>query len=222
MTRLTVSALSRIGLKPGATLRDRLTIARHVLSAMCAEREAIHAERRDLRRKAGQLRRHLPFTRLAVERLEQQASDHRARELALIRPVLLAYGHALIHDRDGYMAALGFDAVCDLLNVNVVEREQARAEGVDDLAGLLFVHALEDSASRRGEDTQRGPLFEACHAAFCEFVRSAPPGTLPDPFGPGGPLYGVPLRTLHPDGTETVKRPDLVVHDASGSRVVKR
>lgn len=222
MTRLTVSALSRIGLKPGATLRDRLTIARHVLSAMCAEREAIHAERRDLRRKAGQLRRHLPFTRLAVERLEQQASDHRARELALIRPVLLAYGHALIHDRDGYMAALGFDAVCDLLNVNVVEREQARADGVDTLRGLVFTYALEDSASRRGDDGEGGPLNAACLAAFHDFLIHAPEGTLPDPFGPGGPLYGVPLRTLHPDGTETVKRPDLVVHDASGSRVVKR
>ncbi|WPP47261.1 hypothetical protein [Pseudomonas sp. AN-1] len=183
-----IGTLARIGLKPGASLRDRLTIARHVLRQLCAEREAIHDERHALRRKANQLRRHLPFTRLAVERMEQQARDHRADELKLLRPVLLAYGQSLIHDRDGYMAALGFDAVCDLLNVNRVEREQARADGVDDLAGLIFVHNLEDSASHRGEDSKRGPLFEACYSAFCEFIRTAPPGTLPDPFAPGAPF----------------------------------
>lgn len=188
MTPNTLRTLANIGLKPTASPRDRLTIARHVLRRVCAEREAIHDERHALRRKANQLRRHLPFTRLAVERMEQQARDHRTDELKLLRPVLLAYGQALIHDRDGYMAALGFDAVCDLLNVNPVEREQARAEGVADLAGLIFVHNLEDSASHRGEDSKRGPLFEACFTAFCEFVRTAPPGTLPDPFAPGAPF----------------------------------
>ncbi len=183
-----ISTLARIGLKPGASLCDRLTIARHVLRRVCAERDAIHDERHALRRKANQLRRHLPFTRLAVERLEQQARDHRANELALLRPVLLAYGESLIHDREGHMAILGFDTVCDLLNVNVVEREQARADGVDDLAGLLFIHNLEDSASHRGEDCKRGPLFEACFLAVAEFIRTAPPGTLPDPFAPGAPF----------------------------------
>ncbi len=188
MTRLNITALANIGLKPTTTLRDSLTIARQVLRQLCAAREAIHDERHALRRKANQLRRHLPFTRLAVERMEQQARDHRADELKLLRPVLLAYGQSLIHDRDGYMAALGFDTVCDLLNVNPVEREQARADGVDDLAGLIFVHNLEDSASHRGEDSKRGPLFEACYAAFCDFIRTAPPGTLPDPFAPGAPF----------------------------------
>ncbi len=217
-----IRTLADIGLKPSASLRDRLTIARHVLRQLCAEREAIHDERHALRRKANQLRRHLPFTKLAVESLEQQACDHRANELELFRPVLLAYGRALIHDHEGYMAALGFDAVCDLLNVNRVEREKARADGVADLAGLVFVHNLEDSASHRGEDSKRGPLFEACYSAFCEFVRTTPPGTLPDPFAPGAPLYGEPVRMVSADGTVSIKRPDLVVHDANGSRVVKR
>lgn len=183
----TIRTLANIGLKPGASLRDRLTIARYVLRQLCAERETIHDERHALRRKANQLRRHLPFTRMAVEQMEQQARDHRADELELLRPVLLAYGGSLIHDRDGYMAALGFDAVCDLLSVNRVEREKARADGVDDLAGLIFVRNLEDSASHRGEDSKRGPLFEACYFAFCEFILTALPGTLPDPFGPDGP-----------------------------------
>ncbi|WKN20626.1 hypothetical protein [Azotobacter vinelandii] len=139
-----------------------------------------------------------------------------------IREILRAVGQSLLHDSDGYLAALGFDGVCDVLNVNTVEREQVRLEGVDDLSGLIFVHNLEDSASHRGEDFKRGPLFEACFAAMMEFCRTAPEGTLPDPFAPGGPLYGAPVRMVQPDGTVTIKRPDLTVHDASGSRVVKR
>ncbi|ACO80203.1 hypothetical protein AvCA_40680 [Azotobacter vinelandii CA] len=74
----------------------------------------------------------------------------------------------------------------------------------------------------RGEDFKRGPLFEACIEAMGHFIRTAPKGTLPDPFGPDGPLYGAPVRMVQPDGTVTIKRPDLTVHDASGSRVVKR
>ncbi|GAB3380439.1 hypothetical protein [Azotobacter armeniacus] len=89
-------------------------------------------------------------------------------------------------------------------------------------SALIFVRNLEDSASHRGEDCKRGPLFEACFAAMGHFIRTAPKGTLPDPFCPGGPLYGAPVRMVRPDGTVTVKRPDLTVHDASGSRVVKR
>ncbi len=186
MTHLNITALANIGLKPTTTKRDSLTIARHVLRLVCAEREAIHDERHALRRKANQLRRYLPFTRLAVEQMEQMARDHRANELALLRPVLLACGGSLIHDRDGCMAALGFEAVCDLLNVNRVERERVRALGVVDLAGLIFTHNLEDSASHRGKVNKRGPLFEACFAAMAEFIRSAPEGGLPDPFGSAG------------------------------------
>jgi len=65
-------------------------------------------------------------------------------------------------------------------------------------------------------------LFEACYVAFFEFIRTAPAGSLPDPFAPGGPLYGVATKQVHPDGSMTAKRPALVVHDASGSRVVER
>lgn len=42
------------------------------------------------------------------------------------------------------------DCVYDLLSVNTVEQVQARANGVDSLAGLVFTYDLETSASRRG------------------------------------------------------------------------
>lgn len=193
--------LARRMQKPDTSKRDMLTITRRVLRHVCAYRESIHDERHALRRRANQLCRRLPFTLLALESMEQKARDHGVEQLAMLRPVMLAFGQSLIHDRDGYMAALGFDTVCDLLNVNRVEREQARVQGVADLAGLVFVLNLEDSASQRGEGSKRGPLFEACYCAFCEFIRNAPPGALPDPFGSDGPFYGAKLQVHHPDGT---------------------
>lgn len=225
MTMTHAEAIQRlvlIGQKPTATLRDRLAIARRVLRRCCAIRDEARSIRHALRRKANQLRQFTPFTRQRVSDLELLASNYDHDRLADLRTILVTYGQSLIHDSDGYMAALGFDAVCDLLNVNTVEREQARADGVADLAGLIFARNLEDSASRRGDEVKSGPLFEACYAAFCEFVDMAPPGTLPDPCAPGAPLYGKPVRMVRADGTVSVKRPDLVVHDANGSRVVKR
>lgn len=180
--------LERIGTKPTATKRDQLTIARHALRGFCALRSEIYSERNTLRRQAEKLRQFEPFTKRAADALEQQAAVHRNAELEILRPVLLAYGQLLIHDRDGYMAALGFDAVCDLIGVNVVDREQARADGVDTLRGLIFTHRLEESASRRGDDSECGPLYVACLAAFHDFLIRAPAHLLPDPFAPGAPF----------------------------------
>ncbi|MOA07469.1 hypothetical protein D3C78_1271650 [compost metagenome] len=75
-----------------------------------ANLETIHEVRRALRRKANKLRQFEPFTKQQVADFEQLARDYGADRLALVRPVLLVYGQSLIHDHDGYMAALGFDA----------------------------------------------------------------------------------------------------------------
>lgn len=222
MTTTQATALAKIATKPTITKRDSLIVARRLLRHFCACREAIHEQRRAMRREAAKLREFEPFTKRQADTLEQQAGSYGSEQLEIIRPLLQSIGADLLHDSNGYMAALGFDAVCDLLNVNVVEREKARRDGVSDLSGLIFIHNLEDSASHRGEDFKSGPLFEACIAALGHFIRTCPEHLLPDPFAPGGPLYGAPIRMVRPDGTVTTKRPDLTVHDANGSRVVKR
>ncbi len=185
----TIQRLAQIGTKPTTTLRDSLTIARLVLRRCCAIREEAHTIRHALRRKARKLRQHLPFTKQQVEDLELIASDYGAERLASVRTILAAYGESLIHDRDGYMAALGFDAVCDLLNVNRVDRERARREGWHTLSELVAIHDLENSAEPRPDRWGDGsPLYEACFAAMAEFILTAPEGTLPDPFAPGAPF----------------------------------
>ena len=228
MTATTIATLEaalhlvRLAMKPDASLRDRLTITRLVLRRVCACRSVIHDQRHALRRQARLMRERGAFAQRRAKELEQQADSHGAEDLDLSRPVLLAFGEALLSDSNGYMATLGFDAVCELLSVNRVEREQARAEGVVDLAELIFVRNLEDSASHRGEDWKRGPLFDACLAAMAEYMRRTPRHLRPDPFALGGPLYGVPVHEIHPGSSMTTKRPALVVHDANGSRVVER
>ena len=218
-----IRALTDIGLKPTVTNRDTLTIARRVCRHMCVVRDEIRHQRRELRRKARKLRQFEPFTKLAADTLEQQARDHRAVEWESVRRVLLGYGGLIALDREGIADALGFEALADLLNINRVDREQARREGWRTLSDLVAIHDLESSAERRGRDWGEGsPLYEAAFLAMIEFIRAAPEDALPDPFGPNGPFYGAPVRVLNPDGTVTMKRPDLVVHDASGARVVKR
>lgn len=211
-----------IGLKPTTTRRDSLTIARRIVRRLCEYLHVVHQTQRALRRLAAIRREHLPLTRRNVEELERQADKYNAT-LEATRTVLVGYGRLILGDPEGHAEALGFDAVCDLLNVSRVDRERARREGWRTLAELVAIHRLENSAERPGSRRGEGsPLYQACQLALMEFIRTAPKGALPDPFAPGGPLYGVPVRVLNADGTVTMTRPALVVHDASGSRVVER
>ncbi len=225
MSQNLVISLARIG-KPETTKRDWLTIARRVLRHICQQRHAIHDERHALRRKARKLKQFLPFTAQAVADLEQQANGYSGEVLASLRKVLAAYGQTIMRDSEGIADALGFDALCDHLSINPVHREQARRDGGDygaTLKGLAFIARMEDSnTAQREEWGAGGPLFEACMVTMSEFIQACPEHLLPDPFAPDGVFYGANLTLHHADGTTSIKRPDVTVHDSNGSRVVKR
>ncbi|MGC6801832.1 hypothetical protein ACP0J5_31175, partial [Pseudomonas aeruginosa] len=63
---------------------------------------------------------------------------------------------------------------------------------------------LEDSSNafsgRREADLKDGPLFNCIIAEMLRFAEENPEA-LPDPFAPGGPLYGVPQTVIRNDGT---------------------
>lgn len=184
-----IRILPDLATKPGATKRDVLTITRRLLRLLYLQRDGIHTERRAIKRQAGKLRQFLPFTAQAVANLEQQAREHRARELEDGRRVLVAFGRLLLLDPDGIADDLGFEQLADLLNINPVHREQARLDGGETLRGLAFVARAEDSATQHGDTWgDGGPLFRACLAATCEAIINAPEGALPDPFAPGAPV----------------------------------
>jgi hypothetical protein len=102
---------------------------------------------------------------------------------------------------------------CDLLNVNVADRSKlVPGAGLIEIAS---VHALEDSASTRGDDLKSGPFFESIHLVLIDFLTNHPEGravgdTL---FEPGGLLAGVPRYNRLPDGSMARCRPVLrMVH----------
>lgn len=196
----TVRTLAEIGLKPTTTTRDTLTIARRVCRHACAVRDEIRHQRRELRRKARKLRQFEPFTKLAADMMVEQSRNHRAAEWESVRRVLLGYGRLILLDREGIADALGFEALADLLNINRVDREQARREGWRTLSDLVAVHDLENSSERRCDDWGEGsPLYEAAFLATMEFIRTTPANLLPDPFAPGeifGPKLPPALRVV--------------------------
>ncbi|NHN79306.1 hypothetical protein HA520_18825 [Azotobacter chroococcum] len=158
--------------RPTATVRTRLIAIRRLCRVLAQELDVIRAERRALRRQAGRLRPFLPFTKLAVADLERQAASHRYDAMNDLCQALASFGRLLVQGRKEIAGALGFDGLCDLLNVNPVQRVALRGEGPVRLLELVFVEALEDSAEHQGESWKDGPLFNACHYAIVEFIHA--------------------------------------------------
>lgn len=188
MTPTPTMRLCDIALKPGISASTQLITTRRICRNISRNLDSIHAERRAMRRQAGTLKAFMPFTRQAIADLEQQAQTHRSVERAKALVALAGFGQSLLFHHGGLAHVLGLERLYDLLNVNTVEREQARREGITSLSDLVFIHALEDSAERRGQEWNNAPLFNACHAAMADFIKECPDGVLPDPFAPGAPF----------------------------------
>ena len=188
MTLIQTMRLCDIASKSDISASTQLITTRRICRNIGRNLDSIHAERRAMRRQASKLKAFLPFTRQAIADLEQQTQAHREDERSKALVALAGFGRQLLFDEDGLAQALGFDRLCDLLSVNTVERERARRDGSTSLDCLVFTHALEDSAERRGQDWNDAPLFNACHMAMADFIRECPEGVLPDPFAPGAPF----------------------------------
>lgn len=183
-----VRELVRIAQKPAASMGTSLITTRRICRVFGERFDAITSERRAFRREAGKLRHHLPFTANKIYELQEQSTHHRKEQFDDLRKVLAGFGRSLMLDTEGLTAGLGFDRLCDLLEVNTVERERVRKEGGTSVSDLVFAHAVEESAARRGQEWNDTPLFNACHLAFADFLKECPRDLLPDPFAPGAPF----------------------------------
>ncbi|MFC0710017.1 hypothetical protein [Azorhizophilus paspali] len=172
--------LADISSRPTASARTRLIAIRRLCRAFTQELEAIDAERRALRRQAGRLRVFLPFTGLAVSDLEQQASTCRRDARHDLHLALASFGRRLMRERQRISETLGFDDLCDLLNVNPVHRGALCRRAGAGFAEIVFIEGLEDSAEHQGTDWKDGPLFNACYYAMIGFLRER---GLPPDFG---------------------------------------
>jgi hypothetical protein len=189
MTPSLITRLCNIALKPGISASTQLITTRRICRAIADQLDAIRGERRAIRREAGKLKAFLPFTRQAIEELEERAREHQGAIRTGGQDALAGFGKSLMFDREGLAQALGFDRMCDLLSVNPVHRQQARTDGDTSLRGLAYLSQLEDSANHKSEEWGAGgPLYRACHAAMIRFIRECPEDQLPDPFSPGAPF----------------------------------
>ncbi|AZG85152.1 hypothetical protein N032_05485 [Pseudomonas syringae pv. pisi str. PP1] len=200
MTSSVLMRLCNIALKPGISAATQLTTTRRICRIVSERLDSITAERRAFRREASKLKPFLPFAKQAIADIERQALTHREVECAGGRAILSGFGKTFIFDRERLAEALGFERMCDLLNVNPVHRHQAAEDGDTSLQGIAYLSQLEDSSSGYGDDWGAGgPIYRACHAAMIQFIRECPEDQLPDLFEPGAPLApkSTPQLTLH-------------------------
>jgi len=201
MTPTITTRLCNIALKPGISASTNLITIRRILRNIGQQLDEIHAERRALRRRAAKLKAHLPLTQRAIAELEHQAKDYRESARAGARQVMAEFGTSLMFDREGFADSLGFERMCELLNVNPVHRHQAHDDGDGDgdasLRGVAYLSRLEDSSTGYGDDWgSGGPLYRACHAAMIRFIKECPDGQLPDLFAPEPLRLGPALRLV--------------------------
>lgn len=189
--------LAAIARKPALSHRTMLILTRRVVQQGLRHREQIRAERRIFRREAGKLKAYLPFAEKQIDELMEKSRTHRQADVAEIKKGLVGTGYHLIHDTDGTYSAIGFEGMCDLLNINPVHRQAIQRDELS-LAGLIYIARLENSAASRSEEWgEGGPLFEACFAAMCDWIRTAPKKDLPDLLGPGSPFTGARLAHVN-------------------------
>lgn len=155
--------LADIAGNPYATPRTRLFAIRRLCRLLSQEREALYDELLALRRQANKLRAFLPFTADRVADLKWQEAVLKD-DLDIIESRLANIGRVLMIDGKRMTKAIGFDGLCDLLNINPVHRAVARRAGHSTIAKLANA-CLEDSADRHDEAWKDRPLFNAFHAA---------------------------------------------------------
>lgn len=154
--------LADIAGNPYATPRTRLIAIRRLCRLLSQEREALYDELLALRRQANKLRAFLPLTADRVADLEWQVAVL-GDDLDDIELRLANIGRVLMDDSKRMTKAIGFDGLCDLLNVNPAHRETARRAGHSTLNKLAYA-CLEDSADRHDEVWKDRPLFNAFFA----------------------------------------------------------
>jgi hypothetical protein len=167
-----VSDLHAIAAKPDSSPGTMLIVTRRTCRILLSIRDDIWNERKAFQRKAEKLRKDLPYSILDMEALQDQASAHRREECDYISARLAQFGRLMSADGGGIASALGFERLCDVLNVNPIHRAEARTEGVT-LRGVIFEARVEDSADVRNVGwCDGGPLCQAFFAAYMEEVRA--------------------------------------------------
>lgn len=156
-----------------------------------------------------------PFDKNRIEVHEFHAKALR-KSASDCRQMLQDAGRFLIDIAPMIDAVLPLAQRCDILNINVADREGLTDD--DGMVQLIHVHNLEDSAFFRGKEDWDfdGPLNQAMMLVFMDFLCNHPEGQkLGDSlFEPGGMFESVPIYRQLPDGSMERMPPRLHVAEA--------
>lgn len=200
--------------RPGVTWRTQMIAIRR----MCRHiTESQHHLEGAIRRNIRSAKRRLPFAANALEENKALLRKFRANG----RQALSAFGSWLRNNRETLEAHLGWDGLCDILCVNPVHRGDIKRPERGLFAITWVGGWYEDSATHWGKwhQTGAGPITRAIEVCMQEWMLQNM-DKLPDPFAPGGPLYGVPAYHKHPDGSMVRATPALTVIANGRSKVI--
>ena len=157
-----VGELCRLANKPDATPRARLICIRRICRIYAGDLAWIEESRANYRRASTIAKQGLPFTARKVEMLDLAADLNLKVEEQAMLEALASYALLAIVGEQGTIEAFGFDALCDVLNVNPTRR--AEFQGVTTLAELVLAGAEDCADSYRTEPGRAGlgPLHLAC------------------------------------------------------------
>ena len=157
-----VGELCRLANKPEATPRARLICIRRICRIYAGDLAWIAESRANYRRGSTIAKQGLPFTARKVEMLDLAADLNLKVEEQAMLEALASYALLAIVGEQGTIEAFGFDALCDVLNVNPTRR--AEYQSAASLAELVLAGAEDCADSYRALPTPAGlgPLHLAC------------------------------------------------------------
>lgn len=140
-----------------------------------------------------------PFHRSRIAKLEQAIADYRPtldEKFAARRKL----GELVTQFAPMIDQVLTFPERGAALNANRADLADVPHDA--NLAHMIGVYGLEDSAERRRDDAEHGPLQAACHAVMIKFLCEHPEGRAVGDslFEPGGMLEWLPWYRREKDG----------------------
>lgn len=188
-------------------------VVRRKVRELYLQREQLIKSKKEVLRRITKLREaSSPFNKDRISSLESEAEAF-GDCIGYTNNLLLDAGRILIDAAPLVDAALTLKERCDVLNINVVDREGLTDE--DGIVYLIHVHRLEDSAFFHGEEGWKfnGPLNAAMMLVYFDFIMNTAEGKkLSDSlFEPGGIFESVPMYRQLPNGSMERMPPRLRV-----------
>ena len=182
-------------------LFEFVIVVRRGLRRAVAELDAHRNQVRQFRRQARILKeRASPFDAARIAALEAMADGAKAA-CKPVHEAIKGAGDLLAKAAPMFDAGTTLAQRCEILNVNAADRGDLTED--DGIHRIVFAHALEDSADRRGRDWNDGPLFQASQQVFNDFLLNTDKGRelTNSLFEPGGMFADLPRYTQAADGT---------------------